>query len=258
MTLHKGFVEVEGQKLEYLNFGSGAQVLALHGFGDDAYLFQNLKDFEVHALSLPYHGKTLWNQDFTPAHLLKIIEQILPEKKFILLGFSMGGKIAICISTLIAERIERLVLMAPDGISTHRLYDTVFLSKYFKNKLLHLIEKKPEKVLLWAAWARRRGLISKFLHDFGHNHLNTSQKRQRLFLTWSYLENFRPNLSQFETALKRENVPILLFLGKRDRVIKANTADFFLKKLPHTQVIWLDKGHLLVEEALAKLPMLSV
>ncbi len=248
------FFQIDSEKLEYLVFGEGRPLLALHGFADDAELFLGLKGYRVFAVSLPHHGKSNWKSDFNLSHLQRFIDSVLGNRSFSLLGFSMGGKIAICLATAMPERIDRLILLAPDGVATHRLYDSIFLGRYFKDLVVKVVEKRPRQVLALGAWARRRGLISKFVYDFGHNHLNSPLKRRRLFLTWKFLENFKPDLDAFAAQMNSQKTPVLLFLGKRDQIIKPETADFFVKNIPHTQILWLDKGHLLVDAALEELP----
>ncbi len=238
--------------IEYLAYGAGKLLVALHGFADDAEIFTEIEGYRVVSVSLPWHGKSTWQGDFTASDLEKIIEKILQKentKRLVLLGFSMGGRIALCLAVRLMARLDGLILMAPDGVATHWLYDTALLGRSGKRLIKRLFTRHLKTVFAVANWAYHRGLLSKFLYDFGYNHLSTAERRERLFRTWEFLGHFKPNLKQFARLANTYRLPVKVFLGRRDQVIRPETARFFERKVVGAQVIWLDKGHLLVQSA---------
>ena len=96
-----------------------------------------------------------WNQkeNFTVEKLVEIIKQVLPNnlKTFYLLGYSMGGRIALRLLQQIPKQIEKVVLLAPDGLhknfwyrfATHTIVGRNLFYKSMKNpRLLFSIAKK--------------------------------------------------------------------------------------------------------------------
>ncbi len=87
------------------------------------------QDFTLFAVDLPFHGATEWCEglDFTPLQLMDILEQILAEhgcqqRMVSLLGYSMGGRIALSIMNQFGLRLGCVVLLAPDGLRLNFWY----------------------------------------------------------------------------------------------------------------------------------------
>ena len=103
--------------ISYYRFGSGPkQVICFHGYGEEATLYSFLEKyagnhFTFYAIDLPFHGQTKWNDGlaFTHNDLQQIVETILTERneKLILMGFSLGGRIALSFYQSQPEQIGR-------------------------------------------------------------------------------------------------------------------------------------------------------
>ncbi len=86
-------------------------------------------DFTMIAIDFPFHGKTVWKEGliFTPEMLLEILTQIeaslpIKKEKISLLGFSMGGRAALSLMPVIAQQMEKMLLIAPDGLKLNFWY----------------------------------------------------------------------------------------------------------------------------------------
>ncbi len=99
--------------LWYKTFGSGKNIVLLHGWGFNARIFKPLayklaKDFKVTIIDLPGHGKS----DIIKGGIDKWSEAIMPimPNNATIIGWSLGGLLAIKIATLIG--IKNLLLVA--------------------------------------------------------------------------------------------------------------------------------------------------
>lgn len=102
--------------------GDGLPLIFLHGFSESINTFEhlieylNLKDFKVILIDLIGHGKTDSPKDmkyYTLNHLLKAINFIVKSvtgDKYILYGYSMGGRIALAYSFIYKDEIRALIL----------------------------------------------------------------------------------------------------------------------------------------------------
>jgi hypothetical protein len=152
--------------IDYQCFGEGTPVVCLHGFGLDSNYFSHLPDFIPNhcfiAFDLPFHGSTNWNEGIFcyPEQLRDIILSCpeIGQKPFILLGYSIGGRLALSILPYFAERITRLVLLAPDGFYVHPAYWFATNTK-FGNNLLKRVTSNPKRFLELLNFTQSKSLL---------------------------------------------------------------------------------------------------
>lgn len=255
------FIQYKNSQVEVLKFGEGDKVLiAFHGFGDKAKLFSPLTSlsslYTVYAVSFPYHGATNWNEGlFSRADILNIIQLILKKEgkeKFSIMGYSMGGKITLSMIPLVYQQLEKVYLLAPDGILTHRLYDVITLPRWIV-KITKGVMRVPVLFFSIVRFAFKVKILSKFLHDFTFNHFYTKEQRKRFFNVYDSLSDFIPNHSEVQDILNQNHIPLEMIYGVRDEVIPVSGGRKFAAKVDNVQFHVMDKGHLLVDEDLDEL-----
>ena len=109
--------------------GEGASLLVLHGFTGDRSTMSSIseplsKNYSVVSVDLPGHGSTirdlepyLFNFEDTLAALIEVME-FHDQQEFNVLGYSMGGRLAIGLATKYPNRIKNMILIgATAGIS---------------------------------------------------------------------------------------------------------------------------------------------
>lgn len=100
--------------------GRGPDLVLLHGWGLNLRVWDGLtrelaKSFRVIAVDLPGHGRSPWNPKArTPAEQAWQVHATLASRsdRYLLLGWSMGGQIAIDLAAAMPGSVERLVLVA--------------------------------------------------------------------------------------------------------------------------------------------------
>ena len=140
-------------KLHYRCIGSGkTPILAFHGFtrtSIDYELFEPFlkDDYTIYAVDLFYHGKTSFKsknwKSFSKTELKEIFAGFLVHinvKRFEVMGYSMGGRVALFLIEQFATRIDHLYLLAPDGLKTNFRH-----IKFSQAKLAKLINKNKIK-----------------------------------------------------------------------------------------------------------------
>jgi len=116
--------------LNYQKVGSGKPLLFLHGGVGDHQpwlqalepLFESRQGWERIYLDLPGHGQTqapdwLTTDDQVLDILLRFIDQVIPDQRFVVAGFSWGGYVAQGIIYQRFSDVDGLLLIAP---GTHR------------------------------------------------------------------------------------------------------------------------------------------
>jgi pimeloyl-[acyl-carrier protein] methyl ester esterase len=96
--------------------GRGAPLVLLHGWAMNLRVFDGLRArlaqrYAVTALDLPGHGASAWPFDCTPARQLQLIAAAMPPDAT-LIGWSLGGQLALTLAADPMRRVRRLVLIA--------------------------------------------------------------------------------------------------------------------------------------------------
>ena len=126
-TESERMISVEGVDVHYFDFrpwAPGPPLLFLHGYsgcGYEAYFFQDdLGPRRVIAPDLPGHGKSgKPDIDYDLGYYLEFLRgfmQALRLDHVVLVGHSMGGKIAAAYAALDGSSVDRLILIAPYGL----------------------------------------------------------------------------------------------------------------------------------------------
>src|SRR3954470_2439847 len=124
------YITFKNSAVHYRQFGNGNRLLfCFHGYGRESDTFYFLErrlgnEFTIIAIDVPFHGRTEWKDEVVlkPMYLQQFLLQIRKDlnkrdMKFSLLGFSMGGRIALYLTQLLPNDVERLILIAPDGLN---------------------------------------------------------------------------------------------------------------------------------------------
>ncbi len=222
-----------GPTLAYRTYGHGPlPVLAFHGFGrtgqDFAVFEQTLGDHvTIHAFDLPFHGESPASSEraekpFTPAELrdyfIAFAEHIGAEQ-FVLMGFSLGGRVALSLLETMPERIARAVLIAPDGLKPRPWYRRLSESEWGRARYRRFIEH-PERVHALAKSLHRIGILRDKMFRFVMGQTDTIAKRKLLHDVWLSFRNIEVDLFGVVGQLQERGLHVDLVFGSYDTVIK--------------------------------------
>ncbi len=114
-------VEINGLTYRYELKGKGVPLLLLHGFTGDVSTWEPAvgllsKHFLTIAVDLPGHGETdapedpvRYSAENTAADLAALLDELGIDRTYVL-GYSMGGRLALSFSFLHKERVKGLIL----------------------------------------------------------------------------------------------------------------------------------------------------
>jgi pimeloyl-ACP methyl ester carboxylesterase len=242
--------------------GNGEELLiCLHGFGENADSFRHIRHslgqtFTIVALDLPLHGKTEWKEErpFSKEDLKAILLLILEEQQqdtFSLMGYSMGGRVALCAVQIMAEKIDRLYLLAADGLKDNPWH--MFVTRTgVGNKLFKYCTYHPQLFFgLLHIWHKLR-LLNAGVHKFAFNRMNTLEKREQVYFIWTNMKQMVPDRKLCKQLLKKHKIKTLLIFGKYDRVIPPMLGVHFMDGTFPCEMLVLEKGHQLLSEELGE------
>jgi len=248
-----GYIELKNGKLHYLKMGYGSRLLlCFHGYANTASLFQPFqrhleKDFTLISFDLPHHGKSDWKQSVQlhQEDLIMLVDKLKAEfgvAKISLAGYSMGGRVCLKIIELLPESIDRVLLIASDGLVFNPLYFLV--TKTFVGKrIFRRFLTDPGRYQKLAAWMRQKEWIDASRYKFAMYYLGSDSDRSFLHHVWRDMSLIVPNRQRLKQEIKTHHIPVFLFMGSYDRVIPVQHAKRFQLGLDSVQLIILEKGH---------------
>ena len=183
--------------IHYIRFGYGKRVLVyLHGYGEDGFSAMPIQDsitasFTCIAIDLPFHGKTIWNMDtpFLPNDLFTLLQAIFKQEglattPFSLAGYSMGGRLALALYQYNAAYIDRLFLIAPDGLKMNFWYwlgtQTILGNQIFKYTM-----QQPKWFFTLLTFTKKMQLINETVYKFSNQALDNAGSRLQLYQRWT-------------------------------------------------------------------------
>jgi pimeloyl-ACP methyl ester carboxylesterase len=250
-------------RLHFRTFGRGSRLMiCFHGYGLDAGSFEVLHHWDNHSYTLlcfdhAFHGQSemYTNEVEVPVNVLcDPIVQFAKELGYTscsIMAFSLGGKLALCLTERYPDFVEKLVLIAPDGIKTSFWYSLATYPLFFRAALRRIV-LRPWFFNRLVQTMRVLKLVDKGILRFASSQMNTVKKRYRLYNTWVAYKQFNPNLRTLAVLLNNRQIPVLLYLGKYDKIITQSNLYFFIKQLAVIQVVTLPVGHNHLIDYLAK------
>lgn len=243
-----------GSRLFYEKTGSGKKVLLLfHGFGQDHSIFGEITStlsstFTFYSFDLFYHGKSVWHENDRPlsAEDLKgFMQQFLAKEeinKFSMLGYSIGCRILTGVLHSFADRIENLILVAPEGITTNFWYSVATSSPISRTFFQKMIDR-PGIFTSLAGMARMTGIINPKLIRFSQLQMNSVERRKMVFHTWMVFRKLKFGINELTDRINSNKVNVFLFVGKNDPIIQTRDLKDFINKVKDITVKTIDAGH---------------
>ncbi len=232
----------------------GPAVILLHGFGASLDTWEPWAQalavrFRVIRFDLPGFGLTGADPtgDYSDARqmqlLLGLMDQLGVERAS-LIGNSLGGRIAWSFAAQHPDRVDRLVLVSPDGFASPGFaYDRAPEVPLAMQALPHVAPRSLLRANLAAAYARPEALSEATLTRYRDMLLAPGVRRAILTRTEQTI------LRDPVRTLARITAPTLLLWGEEDGMIPISNAEDYLQHLPEATLMRLPGlGHLPFEE----------
>ncbi len=234
---------VFGQKIQYVEAGSGPTVILLHGLGGSSQVWQ----FSIPALAAKYHvivpdqigfgksDKPLVNYRIrTYVDFLDQFCKQLGIERATLVGNSMGGWIAAMFTASFPDRVDKLVLVDAAGYAPPKGFDTrVFFG-------LNPTTREGMKVLLAKVFYNRAFQTDAFIDQSIAARLAAGDGYTINSITESIIrgEDF---LDDIVKTIKR---PTLIIWGRQDGLVPLAEGERFNKDIAGSKMIVIDQcGH---------------
>ena len=250
------FIKIAGTNVHYRDSGSKTlpALVFLHGFGSSLHTWDEWSktlehNYRVIRLDLPGFGLSGENDDndFSDSHDLAVIMGLLDQlgvRKASFIGNSLGGKLAWRIASTYPERIEKLVLISPDGFASEGFdYDKQPKPSFMLSAMTLALPKPLLKMSLVPAYADTNSLTTAMVDRY-HDLMCAPGVRKSI-------------VARFNQTLLKNPVPLLqtiqadtlLMWGEHDAMIPVANATDYINTIPNSHLTVLPNvGHLPQEE----------
>lgn len=241
-------------KLHYRAYGSGPRViLAFHGYGQGEGHWRTLigelgPEVTVYAFDLFYHGRSRLakvDAPLTKQRLGELLNDFLTAnsiENFSLLAFSMGAKFALTAVESFPDRVQRVWLIAPDGLQRQFWYSLATYPPWMRGVLGRAV-LRPQRLLQFLGTLEQRRLVPSNLVRFAEWQLESREKRLRVYRSWVGFRLLTFSLKDLAQLLNRRPTPVTFFLGRHDQVIPHAGLQRFIGLLQGAETIVLEAGH---------------
>lgn len=254
------FFELAGTRIHIRDSGprEAPAIILLHGFGASLHTWEPWADalaeeFRVIRFDLPGGGLSGPDAtgDYSDARSMEILRALMSDfglARASLVGNSMGGRIAWRFAAEYPERVERLVLISPDGFASPGFeYGVAPEVPGWLGVMRYILPRSALRANLKVAYADPQTLTAEAVTRY-HDLLRAPGNRQALLDRMGQVVLVPP-----EPLLRRIEAPVLLLWGELDGMIPVANADDYLAALPDARLVsFADLGHVPHEEAPAR------
>ena len=215
-------INIRNININYIQYGSGSDVVLLHGWGQNIAMMKPIgdrlqKNHRITILDFPGFGESEEPKTaLTVYDYCEILEELLKKlkvKKPVIMGHSFGGRIAIIYAS--RNEVEKVVLFGSPCIRKE-------VKPSLKLRMLKSLKKIPG--------------INK-LEGFAKNHMGSRDYKNASEIMKKILVNVvNEDLSE---CAKKINVPTLLIWGHRDTEAPVEDAKELEKIIPDAGLIVL-------------------
>lgn len=164
-----------------------------------------------------------------------------------LMGYSMGGRIVLQLAENHPGSIEKLVLLAPDGLKVSIWYWVATRTR-LGNLLFRWTMCWPGWLFLVLRFSHALRLVNPSIYKFAVHYIDDKKVRHDLYTRWTVMRKFRPRPGVIAAKIRDREIPVRLIYGRYDRIIRWERGERFHKMgIEATcRLILLDTGHQLL------------
>ena len=225
-------------KIKFLG-GRGEPLLMIHGWGVNSEIWVSLVDelklfASVYLIDLPGMGGSSSISPYTLDNIAKEIKANVPIKKFNILGWSLGGQVAMSLAIRMPEFVEKLILMSTTPCFVEKKDWPYGVNKQFFSNFELETKQNLNNTLLKFFLIQTRDI-------------NDSKNVMR-FLKNTFIEIRDDNKSSMQSALnvlketdlrnevKKIDNPTLIISGDKDRLTSLKASIWLYEKIERARL----------------------
>lgn len=248
------FFNYQNARISYHKYGSGPVCLiGFHGYGQDSSAFEEFartlgSEYTIYSLDLFFHGQSHWPNRQLPLDKIWLkamfVEWLAVHQiyNFVVCGFSMGARFAVCMFEFFPDKTTQVWLIAPDGLKINFWYYAATKLKLSRSIFKYLIFK-PNLFFSIIGILHTCRLLQSSALRFASSQMNTRRKRWRVFSAWTIFRNIFVQNQVLIQLFNTNPIPLHIFVGKYDRILPAKNSHYIAGKVKNCELKILESGH---------------
>lgn len=254
MDFNRTHLNIDGVKVAIDVIGTGHPVLYLHGgatIEGFAFARQLAERFQVFCPHHPGMGMSadapeIYSVNRLAHHYLALIEHLGLQQSPHVIGFSMGGWIASHLAAINNEALQKLVLVAPDGLNDPD-FPAANLEEATLAELPGLFSHDASIAQAFFPGVDDTSSLESFMND-----------RQREELMVNALYKSLSTASDFKTILNSIKNKTLIIWGQEDQILPAAQMQEWVKHIKNSTPQKVENaGHFVMQEQPSSLERIS-
>ena len=218
----------------------GDSLLLIHGWGVNGEIWNPVLDqltkfFKIYIIDLPGMGQSSIISPYTLENLAKEIKVNVPEEKCNILGWSLGGQVAIHLAIKNPKFVKKLILMSTTPCFVER-YDWPYgVKKLFFNKFEMDAKNKIDDTLMKFFLIQTKDIVNakdtmRFLKkNFIHSSRHKTHGMQNAL---EILKN-----TDLRKEIKKINKQSLIIVGDKDRLTYPDASVWLSKNIKASTLV---------------------
>jgi len=254
--MEKDFIKLDsGARVHSKEFGKGPTLLLIHGWNNDwsgfvPFIEHIEKNFHVIAIDLPGYGLSdPLHEDYSVEKLSSVISEFIDKKKIgkvdVLCALSMGTVIATDFAKRYPEKVGSAVLIGPPIIK----YDWR-MSKLYRDwiKIMNknIAFMKAGHSVMASKWYGHFTAKYINMHNYDKDLINKHGMKGRKNINSKALFQMGRAMYNYDLgkALRSIKVPMLIVLGRYDKISNLSEASRVVKDNKNIKLKWIEEaGH---------------
>jgi len=244
-------------ELAFNTHGVGDHLLIfIHGYGKDKSDFSGLMEelpeqYKSVSLDIPFHGDSenndLGNEiPISKSEWVSWMNDFIASQKcasFSLIGYSIGGRLALCYAESRPVGLRRLLLLAPDGFIKNPwniLFTRNPLGRFFFRSGMKNGHRTDGFIKLLAT----AGLLSGRKLKLVEHNIQGKKAKMKLYNTWVMLRELWPEKAWLKDSNGMDWDNVILLMGSHDSMILWKSVRYRIPELHMEKSIQvLNSGH---------------
>ncbi len=254
MTANEHYFSFKQATLCFTKSGAGKEIfIAFPGFGQSREIYSPLsndlgKEITLYSFDLFFHGKSEWGyaeNPITKEFWKALMENFLDDQgiaQFSIIGFSLGARFALATYEALPQRINQLVLIAPDGLYSNGWY-TIATATYLSRKLFKSLIESSGLFFFLTGLLGRLKIVNPRLLRFAEHQMKSKEMRKRVYYSWVVFRRLVINQKAFQKVAVHYQHAITIVLGRHDTLITKASIEKILGQSSSIKVLILETGH---------------
>jgi pimeloyl-ACP methyl ester carboxylesterase len=227
-------------------------LMGFYGYGQSAGTFENLYEQikETHNLMVVDNPMGKPSEIIKPEDLKLYLSKRFSEleiKTFDSISYSMGSRMNLYLPIFFSNRLNKIILLAPDGIS-YNFWNRAAIKNLWGRALFRYFVRHKSAYMKTLHFLYKIGVVNKSMYAFSKWNMRDARQRALVYNAWMNLRFFRPKLNTVKAAIENNHIELVSFFGKNDPVIPLSIQKKCANTFPNGNHHIIDTDHNLMTQ----------